>query len=144
MDVRALLNRKGDKVITIAPDTTVGETAQILKGEQIGALVVCDDRRDILGIVSERDIVAALGDINRREGLLEARVSALMTRDVVTISPATKVQECMQLMTEHHIRHLPVTDDGALVGLVSIGDVVKSRLEALESEADFLRNMIAS
>lgn len=144
MDVRAILNRKGDKVITIAPDTTVGETAQILKREQIGALVVCDDRRDILGIVSERDIVAALGDINRREGLLEARVSALMTRDVVTISPATKVQECMQLMTEHHIRHLPVTDDGALVGLVSIGDVVKSRLEALESEADFLRNMIAS
>ena len=143
MDVKAILNRKGDKVVTIAPETTVGETTGILKRERIGALVVCNDEGNILGIVSERDIVAALGDEKRRDGLLEAQASALMTSDVVTCSPADEVQKCMQLMTEHHIRHLPVTENGAMVGLVSIGDIVKSRLEELESEAGFLRGMIA-
>lgn len=143
MDVKAILKRKGDKVTVIAPETTVGETAQILKREGIGALVVCDAAGDILGIVSERDIVGALGDVNRRDGLLEVQVSALMTRDVVTCAPADRVNTCMQLMTKHHIRHIPVTEDGAMVGIVSIGDIVKSRLEELESEADFLRNMIA-
>lgn len=143
MNVDAILKRKGDKVITIAPETTVGETTKILKRERIGALVVCDGEGSILGIVSERDIVAGLGDEKRRSGLLEAQASALMTRDVVTCSPADEVQKCMQLMTEHHIRHLPVTENGAMVGLVSIGDIVKSRLEELESEAGFLRGMIA-
>jgi len=144
MDVKAILKAKGDKVITIAPETTVGETAKVLKREGIGALVICNDDRNILGIVSERDIVAALGDEKRRDGLLEAKVSSLMTRDVVTCSPSDDVQKCMQLMTERHIRHLPVLEDDAMVGLVSIGDIVKSRLEDLESEAGFLRGMIAS
>ncbi len=144
MDVKAILKKKGDKVITISPEATVGEAAQVLKREGIGALVVAEQVGDILGIVSERDIVGALGDVARRERLLEAKVSALMTREVVTCSPADEVQKCMQLMTEHHIRHLPVMDNGAMVGLVSIGDIVKSRLEDLETEAGFLRNMIAS
>ncbi len=144
MDVKAILKKKGDKVITISPEATVGEVAQVLKREGIGALVVAEQGGDILGIVSERDIVGALGDVTRRERILEAKVSALMTRDVVTCSPADEVQKCMQLMTEHHIRHLPVMDSGAMVGLVSIGDIVKSRLEDLETEAGFLRNMIAS
>jgi CBS domain-containing protein len=130
-------------VITVAPETTIGETAEVLKREGIGALVVCDVAGHILGIVSERDIVGALGDVNRRDGLLDAQVSALMTRDVVTCEPGDRVQTCMQLMTEHHIRHIPVTENGAMVGLVSIGDIVKSRLEELESEAGFLREMIA-
>ncbi|UCH75617.1 MAG: CBS domain-containing protein [Rhodospirillales bacterium] len=144
MDVRAILKKKGDRVVTINPEATIGETAQVLKREGIGALVVSDDSGAILGIVSERDIVGGLGDPKRRAGLLEAQVSALMTRDVVTCSPADQVQKCMLLMTEHHIRHLPVTQDGAMVGVVSIGDIVKSRLEELESEAGFLRDMIAS
>ncbi len=144
MDVKAILKKKGDKVITISPDATVGEAAQVLKREGIGALVVGGDGGNVLGIVSERDIVAGLGDVTRRERLLEAKVSALMTREVVTCAPADEVQKCMQLMTEHHIRHLPVMDDGTMVGLVSIGDIVKSRLEDLENEAGFLRNMIAS
>jgi CBS domain-containing protein len=143
MDVQTILKAKGDKVVTIAPETTVGEAAQVLKREGIGALVVSNDGNGVLGILSERDIVAGLGDVTRRERLLEAQVSALMTRDVVTCSPADEVQKCMQLMTEHHIRHLPVMDDGAMIGLVSIGDVVKNRLEELESEAGFLRDMIA-
>ena len=144
MDVKAILKRKGDKVVTIAPAATVGEAAQVLKREGIGALVVSDEAGAIQGIVSERDIVAGLGDVTRRERLLEAQVSALMTREVVTCSPADEVQKCMQLMTEHHIRHLPVMQDGVMIGLVSIGDIVKSRLGELESEAGFLRNMIAS
>jgi CBS domain-containing protein len=144
MDVNAILKGKGDTVITIAPEATVGEAAQILKREGIGALVVSDDGSSVLGIVSERDIVGGLGDLTRRERLLEAQVSALMTREVVSCSPADEVQKCMQLMTEHHIRHLPVMEDGAMIGLVSIGDIVKSRLGELESEAGFLRDMIAS
>ena len=144
MNVKAILKGKGDKVVTIAPEATVGEAAQVLKREGIGALVVSDGGGGVLGILSERDIVAGLGDVTRRERLLEAQVSALMTREVVTCSPADEVQKCMHLMTEHHIRHLPVTDGGAMIGLVSIGDIVKSRLEELESEAGFLRNIIAS
>ena len=144
MDVKAILKGKGDKVVTIAPDATVGEAAQVLKREGIGALVVSDGGGNIQGIVSERDIVAALGDAARRDGLLEAQVSALMTREVVSCSPADEVKKCMQLMTDHHIRHLPVMDGGAMIGLVSIGDIVKSRLGELESEAGFLRNIIAS
>jgi len=144
MDVSAILKGKGDTVITIAPEATVGEAAQILKREGIGALVVSVDGSSVLGIVSERDIVGGLGDVTRRERLLEAQVSALMTREVVSCSPADEVQKCMQLMTEHHIRHLPVMEDGAMIGLVSIGDIVKSRLGELESEAGFLRDMIAS
>lgn len=144
MNVEAILKGKGGKVVTIAPEATVGEAAQVLKREGIGALVVGDGGGSIQGILSERDIVAGLGDVTRRERLLEAKVSALMTREVVTCSPADEVQQCMHLMTEHHIRHLPVVDDGAMVGLVSIGDIVKSRLGELESEAGFLRDMIAS
>ena len=144
MNVKAILKGKGDKIVTIAPEATVGEAAQVLKREGNGALVVSDGGGGVLGILSERDIVAGLGDVTRRERLLEAQVSALMTREVVTCSPADEVQKCMHLMTEHHIRHLPVMDGGAMVGLVSIGDIVKSRLEELESEAGFLRNIIAS
>lgn len=144
MDVRAILSKKGDKVITIGPDATVGEAAQVLKREDIGALVVIDDAGAIRGIVSERDIVAGLGDAARRNKLLETNVSALMTSEVVTCSPGDEVQKCMQLMTDHRIRHIPVIEDGAMIGLVSIGDIVKSRLGELESEAGFLRNMIVS
>ena len=144
MNVKAILKGKGDKIVTIAPEATVGEAAQVLKREGIGALVVSDGGGGVLGILSERDIVAGLGDVTRRERLLEAQVSALMTREVVTCSPADEVQKCMHLMTEHHIRHLPVMDGGAMIGLVSIGDIVKSRLEELENEAGFLRNIIAS
>ncbi|MDH3228974.1 MAG: CBS domain-containing protein [Alphaproteobacteria bacterium] len=144
MNVKAILKQKGDKVIKIAPEATVGEAAQVLKREGIGALVVSDQAGKIQGIVSERDIVAALGDVTRRERLLEAQVNALMTREVVSCTPADEVQKCMHLMTEHHIRHLPVMEDGVMIGLVSIGDIVKSRLGELESEAGFLRNIIAS
>jgi len=143
MNVETILKGKGANVVTIEPEATIGEAAQILKRERIGSLVVSGDGSNVLGIISERDIVAGLGDVTRRARLLEAPVSALMTRDIVTCAPADPVQKCMMLMTEHHVRHLPVMNDGSMIGLVSIGDVVKNRLEELESEAGFLRDMIA-
>jgi CBS domain-containing protein len=144
MNVETILKAKGAKVVTIEPEATIGEAARILKRERIGALVVSDDGSGVQGILSERDIVAGLGDVTRRGRLLEAPVSALMTRDIVTCGPADTVQKCMMLMTEHHVRHLPVMNDGSMIGLVSIGDAVKNRLEELESEAGFLRDIIAS
>lgn len=144
MDVATILKAKGAKVVTIEPEATIGEAAQILKREKIGALVVSNDGSSVQGILSERDIVGGLGDVTRRARLLDTPVSALMTRDIVTCASKDTVQKCMMLMTEHHVRHLPVMEDGSMIGLVSIGDVVKNRLEELESEAGFLRNMIAS
>lgn len=142
MNVETILRGKGTKVVTIEPEATISEAAQILKRERIGALVVAENG-EVRGILSERDIVAGLGDPTRRSRLLESPVSTAMTRDVVTCTPKDSVQKCMVLMTEHHIRHLPVMNDGDMVGVVSIGDVVKNRLEELESEAGFLREMIA-
>lgn len=143
MNVESILKGKGVRVITIKPDATIGEAARILKRERIGALIVSDDGSNVRGIVSERDIVGGLGDVTRRARLLESPVSGLMTRDVVTVSPGESVQNCMVQMTERRFRHLPVISDGKLVGVVSIGDIVKSRLGELENEAGFLREMIS-
>ena len=143
MNVDSILKNKGGNVVTTSPDATVGEVASVLRKEAIGAMVVLDDGGKVLGIVSERDIVNALGDPIRRRDLLESPVSALMTRNVVTCTPEDTVQTCMSLMTERRCRHLPVLHDGAMIGIVSIGDLVKRRLDELEKEAGFLREMIA-
>lgn len=144
MNVEAILKTKGAKVVTITQETIVGEAAKILKRARIGALVVSDDGVNVVGILSERDIVSAMGDPTKRAGLLEKPVSCLMTRDVMTCVPEDTVQKCMALMTERRIRHLPVVLEGQMIGLISIGDVVKNRLEELESETGFLRELIAS
>lgn len=144
MNVEAILRTKGDKIVTIAPDATVGEAARILKRSRIGALVVSEDDADVQGIISERDIVGGLGDAASRKNLLDRPVRDLMTRDVLTCGPDDTVQHCMAVMTEHRVRHLPVMRDGRMVGVISIGDVVKNRLEELENEAGFLRDLIAS
>ncbi len=144
MNVEAILKTKGAKVVTITQETIVGEAAKILKRARIGALVVSDDGVNVVGILSERDIVSAMGDPTKRAGLLEKPVSCLMTRDVMTCVPEDTVQKCMALMTERRIRHLPVVLEGRMIGLISIGDVVKNRLEELESETGFLRELIAS
>jgi len=144
MNVEAILRTKGTKVVTVTPETTVGETAKILKRARIGAAVVSSDGNDVLGIVSERDIVSALAEPTKRTGLVDKPVSSLMTRDVLTCEPEDTVQKCMSVMTEHRVRHLPVMRENSMVGLISIGDVVKNRLEELESEAGFLRELIAS
>lgn len=144
MNVENILRNKGTKVVTVSPETSVVEAARIMKRARIGAVVVSGNGGAVAGILSERDIVSAMADPARRKNLFDMPVSALMTRDVVTCAPEDTVQKCMVLMTDGRIRHLPVVRDGAMTGLISIGDVVKNRLEELESEAGFLRELIAS
>lgn len=142
MKVQAMLKAKsgGAEVATIRSDITINAAIAVLKEKRIGALVVSDDGRQIAGILSERDVVRALAD----EGgaLLERPVSSIMTSEVKTTGPSANIDDVMSEMTRSRIRHLPVVEDGALCGLVSIGDVVKHRLEELESETSVLRDFI--
>jgi len=141
MNVEAILKAKGRQVVTIAPDAAVSDAVQLLRRMGIGALVVSTDAKRPDGILSERDIVHALAD--RGTEALELRVSDLMTRRVVTCAPGDTIAELMAEMTRSRIRHLPVVEHGRLVGLVSIGDVVKNRLEEMEFETTSLRQFIA-
>ena len=141
MNVEAILRNKGSTVATVQPDATVGEAVALLRRKAIGALVVSGDGRAVDGILSERDLVHALAD--RGAALLDLRVEQLMTHRVVTCSPRDSVGDLMAQMTERRIRHIPVLRDGALAGIVSIGDVVKFRLDEMEYEASSLRSFIA-
>lgn len=141
MNVEAILKAKGRQVATIAPDATIADAVRQLHTVGIGALVVSPDSNRLDGILSERDIVHALAD--RGTALLDMRVAELMTRRVVTCAPTDTIAELMGEMTRRRIRHLPVVDRGHLVGLVSIGDVVKNRLEEMEFETTSLRQFIA-
>jgi CBS domain-containing protein len=142
MNVETILRTKGRAVATIRPDATVAECVGELKSRGIGALVVSSDGDHVDGIISERDIVHAL--VNHGGALLTLRTDALMTRRVLTCTPDDTVGDLMERMTERRIRHLPVVKDGILCGVVSIGDLVKNRLEEVVSEADSLRTFIAS
>ena len=133
MQISQLLRRKGQDVATIDGAESVGAALELLAERGIGALVVSGDGRHIDGILSERDVARGLND--RGAGLLAEPVSAVMTADVRTCGPQASVHDLARMMTDHRIRHIPVVDDaGALVGIVSIGDVVKARLDELESE----------
>jgi CBS domain-containing protein len=141
MNVETILRNKGNWVATIRPDATVAEAVDILNKERIGAIVVSEDGEGVDGILSERDIVIALGG---RDGDLLARpVSDIMTRTVITCDPTDSVGDLMAEMTNRRIRHFPVVADGRLRGIVSIGDLVKSRLDEVEFEANSLRSFIA-
>lgn len=142
MNVESILNAKGRTVITIGPDATIGEAVDLLRAKGIGAVVVSADGTSVAGILSERDVVHALADRGPR--LLELPVSALMTRQVFTCKPGESVAELMAEMTDRRIRHLPVVENGRLKGIVSIGDLVKNRLDEVESEATSLRQFITS
>ena len=141
MDVETILRSKGRAVATIRPDDTVGAAVEALVSGNIGALVASEDGETVDGIISERDIVHALA----RHGvaLLGLSVAEVMTRSVVTCDPTEGVAELMAEMTNRRIRHLPVVRDGRLCGIVSIGDVVKNRLDEIEYEARSLRSFIA-
>ena len=141
MIVAQILASKGRDVATTSPDKTISEVATELAKRRIGALVVTERSR-LIGIVSERDIVKALG-LNGA-GILGDPVASIMTRDVVTCREWEKINTVMGRMTERRFRHLPVVEEGDLVGLVSIGDVVKARIEQVEFEADELRTYIAT
>ncbi|MEU5880737.1 CBS domain-containing protein [Spirillospora sp. NPDC047279] len=140
MRIRDILRRKGNAVATVGPDATVRELLALLAEHNIGAAVVSPDGATIAGIVSERDVVRRMHEHGAR--LLDRPVSEIMTADVHTCAPADEVNELRQTMTEGRFRHIPVVDDGRLAGLVSIGDVVKSAIDELESEREHLVDYI--
>jgi CBS domain-containing protein len=142
MRVRELLEAKGRTVATVPPDATVGTVVAELARHRIGALVVSADGTRIDGIVSERDVVQRLSEL--RPDLLAEPVTALMSTSVHTCGPGDDVVTLMDLMTEHRIRHVPVVEDGALCGIVSIGDVVKSRIGELEKDRSELMHYISA
>jgi CBS domain-containing protein len=136
MLVNDLLRRKGDFVATAPPDTTVADLLDRLAEHGVGAIVVSTDGSAVAGIVSERDVVRAL----RTEGaaLLDRPIASVMTADVIVAEPDQPLEDLMRLMTDRRIRHLPVVTGGRLAGIVSIGDVVKGRMDELESDRDQL------
>jgi CBS domain-containing protein len=137
MNVDGILRSKGATVITIRPDASIRDLVRGLRDERIGAMVVSEDERSVVGIISERDVVRGLADHGPR--VLDLRVAELMTRAVVSCRPQDTVKQVMAQMTSRRIRHLPVVTDGVLRGIVSIGDVVKNRLEEVETETNVLR-----
>jgi CBS domain-containing protein len=141
MRISEILRGKGEDVATIEPDADVRRLLSILAEHNIGAVVVSADGRSIDGIASERDVVRRLGE--RGAGLLDAPVSEIMTVTVRTCEPGDDVEGLRAVMTEHRIRHVPVVRDGQLVGIVSIGDVVKSAIAELETEREQLVDYIS-
>ncbi|MFQ3596028.1 MAG: CBS domain-containing protein [Sphingomonadaceae bacterium] len=141
MSIESILREKGTEVATIGVNASLGEIVAELVVRRIGALLVLDGNQ-IVGLVSERDVVRALAA--ERDGALGRTAREVMTSPVITISPHDSVHAAMQMMTGRRIRHLPVVDDGCLVGLVSIGDLVKRRIEEIEQEALALKDYIAT
>jgi CBS domain-containing protein len=139
--IAAILDRKGRDVVTIRPDASVTEAARTLSEHGIGALVVSADGRRVEGILSERDIVRRIASDGPR--ILDHPVREVMTASVTTCAPDATADQLMSTMTEGRMRHLPVVDaDGQLVGLVSIGDVVKSHIDELEVQAESLQEYV--
>lgn len=143
MHIAAVLKRKGAQVISLLPEDSVAEAARRLTQHKIGAvLVMAEGAAHPVGILSERDIVRALSATGA--STLNSEVQELMTRDLVTGSPDDTVSQVMTLMTTHRIRHLPILENEKLVGLISIGDVVKARIDEAELEVESLRGFVAS
>lgn len=142
MRISEVLSGKAvEGVVTIRPEATVRDLVSSLAEHNVGALVVSEDGEGVSGIVSERDVVRRLGS---EDGVLEAAVSSIMTAEVQTCTPDMTVNQLMVLMTEGRFRHLPVVSEGRLVGVVSIGDVVKHRMQELEFERDQLDSYVHS
>jgi CBS domain-containing protein len=141
MLVSQILRRKGDTVFTTTPSETVGAVANLLNARRVGALVVLEADR-VAGIVSERDLVRAVSEGGA--AALGQPVSSCMTRDVLFAEPGETVDALLARMTDRRIRHLPVCRNERLVGLVSIGDLVKAKISEVEAEADDLKAYIAA
>jgi CBS domain-containing protein len=143
--IEHILYGKGRDVATIGPDASVAEAVALLQEHNVGALVVVEAEARIVGILSERDIVRALAEESiGHTSILERQVSDLMTREVATCGSRSSVNDLMRMMTDRRIRHVPVVDDDGLNGIVSIGDVVKSRIGELETEAGTLHDYLSS
>lgn len=142
MSVAEILRGKPERLIGLPESQTLTDAAKLLTQERIGAVVVRSATGEMIGILSERDIVRAVA--RDGAGVLERPVSTMMTRNVVCCAPQDSVAEVMSMMTDRRFRHLPVRHNGKLIGMVSIGDVVKARVEEAEGEAAQLREYIAS
>lgn len=141
MTVAKILQSKGNSdVVTIAPDKSVAEAAEVLSERRIGSLVVSADGETVDGILSERDIVREIG--RRGPGCLKESVTEMMTKDPVTCAKSDKADDILAKMTNGRFRHMPVIEDGRMIGLITIGDVVKFSLEEVKMEKDALEGMI--
>lgn len=141
MYVRDILKNKGSDIISVNASDPISKVLSLMADNQIGAVLVTGEGGKIAGIISERDIVKAMK--GHGETIFKKSVGDLMTTDVVTCSSKDSIAAIMGMMTSQRFRHVPVVDDGKLVGLISIGDVVKSRIEEAEAEAEALRQYIA-
>jgi CBS domain-containing protein len=142
MTVALILKSKGTHVETVRPDTTLQEIVERLAKRRIGAVLVTDAVGAVLGIVSERDIVFALG--NGGGIALQRKAGDVMTTDLVTCTREDRAEDLMEMMTKGRFRHVPVVEGGKLLGIVSIGDVVKQRIDDTDSERNAMREYIAS
>ena len=142
MNVEHILAAKGRDVLTIEPDRTLADAARALTERKIGAVVITDAGRSVLGILSDRDIVRAVA----RDGAaaLDHPVSRHMTGKVVTCTGHSSINELMEVMTERKFRHVPIVENGRLAGIISIGDVVKQRVAEIEAEHQALKEYIAT
>jgi CBS domain-containing protein len=142
MTVKAILDRKGSDVATIEPTAELASAVKLLAARRIGALVVTSSEREIAGIVSERDVIRVLAESGA--AVLEQPVAQVMTRKVVTCTRADTMSNIMELMTAGKFRHLPVVEGDQLIGIISIGDVVKYRVQQIEFESAALRDYIST
>jgi CBS domain-containing protein len=141
MHVDTILVVKGRDVRTIAPDATVADAVQRMYRERVGALVVSEDGERIAGIISDRGIMNAIAE--RGTAVMDEQIGQMMTKQVYTCSAHDDVSTIMATMTNRRIRHIPVVEDDRLCGIISIGDVVKHRIDEIQSEADAMREYIS-
>ncbi|MBW0143827.1 CBS domain-containing protein [Sphingomicrobium clamense] len=139
MTIAAILDKKGRDVVTVASTSSVKEVVTLLADRKIGAVVVLDHGGEIAGILSERDVIA---NICREDDLLGCTAARIMSSPAVTVSSENQVLPALALMSRRKIRHLPVVDDGELVGIVSIGDLVQYRIDNMAAEAEAMREYI--
>jgi CBS domain-containing protein len=139
MNIDSVLQTKGRRVITTTPETPLPDLCQKMRIHGVGALVVSRDGARLDGIVSERDVVLAIAQ--HGAPALRMTVGQVMTKAPLTLTSADTIKHAMTVMTDHRVRHLPVVDDGRLAGMISIGDIVKNRLEEVELETHVLRDV---
>lgn len=142
MNVAGILKAKGADVITAFPSDSIADISNILGKNRIGAVLIVDSAGSLCGVVSERDIVRGLSECG--SDCLAQTAEDLMTSELITTKPSDTIDSVMSLMTEKRIRHLPVLEEGRLTGFISIGDIVKSRMDEVEREAAALRDYIAT
>lgn len=140
MTIASILKEKGREVVSVTPATSLPEIASIIASRRIGAVVVLAEAARLAGIVSERDVVKALA--SKGEAALSMTAQDIMTEAVVTASPQTSVNEAMAIMDEGYFRHLPVVDNGAMIGIISVRDVVRAHIQQQAQEVDSLKDYV--